>query len=128
MQRGVEPDGCFYLQHVDEMRAKDRIDLRVDPPPDLVIEVDITHASLPKLPLFGQFGVAEVWRYDGERLDMLELEGGRYVLAERSPVLPIVTSDAVSLLFKEDEEEGISGIHRVRQVNAWTQTLVEDTA
>lgn len=125
MHRGFEPDGCFYIQHVAEVRARDRIDLRVDPPPDLVIEVDITHASLPKLPIFAQFGVAEVWRYDGERFDISVLEGGQYVPHVRSRALPIVTADAVSLLLKEGKAEGISGMHWVRRVRTWTQMLAE---
>jgi len=127
MQRGFEPDGCFYMRHAAEMRTKDRIDLRVDPPPELVIEVDITHTSLWKLPIFAQFGVAEVWRYDGERFEIWLLEGGRYVPGVRSRALPVITADAISLLLEEGKDEGITGIHWVRRVRAWMETLVEET-
>ncbi|MHC4089359.1 MAG: Uma2 family endonuclease, partial [Planctomycetota bacterium] len=49
MLRGFEPDTCFYIQHVEQISGKDEIDLTVDPPPDLVLEIDITHPSLDKL-------------------------------------------------------------------------------
>jgi hypothetical protein len=88
----------------------------------LVIEVDITHASLPKLPIFAQFGVAEVWRYDGERFDIQLLEGGQYVSHVRSRALAIVTADSLSLLLlrkakqKESAEStGCAGSARGRR-------------
>ena len=67
LERGFEPDSCFYVQHADQIAGKKRLDLTVDPPPDLV-EVDITHPSLDKLSIFATVGVPEVWRYDGERI------------------------------------------------------------
>jgi Uma2 family endonuclease len=127
IQRGFEPDGCFYIRHAAEMKARDRIDLSVDPPPELVIEVAITHTSLSKLPIFAQFGVTEVWRYDGERFDVWVLEEGRYAPSERSDLLPIISADAISRLLEEGKEEGISGVDWVRRVRAWTRTLVEKT-
>jgi Uma2 family endonuclease len=86
--RGFEPDSCFYLQNAERVRGKDRIDLRIDPPPDLVIEIDITHSSLDKLPIYAQFGVPEVWRYNGQALRILVLEEGAYHERDESLVLP----------------------------------------
>jgi Uma2 family endonuclease len=73
LERGFEPDSCFYVQHVEPIAGKKRLDLTVDPPPDLVLEVDITHPSLDKLSIFAVVGVPEVWRYDGEHVRMLAL-------------------------------------------------------
>src|SRR5215831_8087758 len=78
LSRGFEPDSCFYLQNAARIRGNSRIDLTVDPPPDLVIEVDVTHSSLDKLPIYAALGVPEVWRSDGTRLAILILEGGTY--------------------------------------------------
>ena len=50
------------------MRARDEIDLTVDPAPDLVIEVDLTPFSLNKLLIFAALGVNEIWWYDGRQL------------------------------------------------------------
>ena len=76
--RGFEPDSCFYIEHEAAVRGKTRIDLSRDPPPDLVIEIDITSGSLDKFPLYRQAGVPEIWRYDGRRLTIHNLAGGHY--------------------------------------------------
>ncbi len=58
LQRGFEPDSCFYAQHAARVRGKDRIDLQVDPPPDLVVEIDITHPSY-RVMSFAASGITE---------------------------------------------------------------------
>jgi Uma2 family endonuclease len=58
--RGFEPDASFYIRNEEPIRGKPRIDLSVDPPPDLVVEVDITSPSLDKLTIYAQIGVSEV--------------------------------------------------------------------
>jgi Uma2 family endonuclease len=67
LARGFEPDACFYLDHADAIAPDRPLGLAVDPPPDLVIEVDITRSSLDKFPIYAALGVPEVWRYT-ERL------------------------------------------------------------
>jgi len=32
LARGFEPDECYYLQNAPAVRAKDQVDLSVDPP------------------------------------------------------------------------------------------------
>lgn len=91
LARGFEPDSCFYIQHEADIRGKAFIDLTVDPPPDLVIEVDMSSGSLNKLPLYAQIGVPEIWRYDGQRVRLHTLAGEGYVESERSRVLPPLT-------------------------------------
>jgi Uma2 family endonuclease len=89
--RGFEPDECFYSQNIERVRGKKDIDLDAgDPPPDLVFEVDLTNASLDKLPIFAQIGVAEVWRYAGGQIEMFGLQGEelRYEVLAESTVLP----------------------------------------
>lgn len=89
--RGFESDACFYLANLARVKGKTEIDLQVDPPPDLVIEIDITSSSLDKLAIFASVDVSEVWRYDGSRVRILRLEGAAYVEHEESAVLPGVT-------------------------------------
>ena len=71
-RRGLEPDECYWIQSEPMVRGKDKIDLRRDPPPDLVIEVDWTHSSLDRLAIFAALLVPEVWRFDGQILRNLE--------------------------------------------------------
>lgn len=60
LERGFEPDSCFYIQNEERVRGKDRIDPSVDPPPDLVIEIDLTSPSINKLPVYAPLEIPEV--------------------------------------------------------------------
>lgn len=77
MAAGVEADDCFYIQNEAVIRGKKRIDLTVDPPPDLAIEIDIT--SRTRFNNYEALGVTELWRYDGQSLEINVLEDGKYV-------------------------------------------------
>jgi Uma2 family endonuclease len=77
LQRGFEPDECYYIQSEILVRGRDDIQLEHDPPPDLVIEVDISTSSIDKHALYAAFGIAEAWRFDGERLRFYELQKDR---------------------------------------------------
>lgn len=103
LERGFEPDSCFYIQNEGRIRGKNRIDLTVDPPPDLVVEVDITSPSVNKLPIYARLGVAEVWRYDGRELRILRLENGSYTEVPESPALPPLSSAALSGLVERSK-------------------------
>lgn len=103
LERGFEPDSCFYIQNEEQVRGKDRIDLAVDPPPDLVIEVDITSPSINKLPIYAQLGVPEVWRYDGVKLEILRLGDARYAEVTESTVLLSLTSSVLTGLMERSK-------------------------
>jgi Uma2 family endonuclease len=94
--RGFEPDASFYIRNEERIRGKPGIDLSVDPPPDLVIEVDITSPSLDKFLIYARLGVHEVWRYDGERMTILVLEGSDYAETAESIVLPPGTRNVLT--------------------------------
>ncbi len=72
----------------------------VDPPPDLVIEIDITHPSLDKFPIFAAFGVPEVWRYDGMRVRFYTLIDGQYAEQTTSLIFPSLIAAAVTELLE----------------------------
>ncbi len=95
LARGFEPDACFYIAHAAHMRQRQDIDLTVDPPPDLVIEIDITSTSLNKMPIFAALGVPEVWRYDGQQVHMFLLQAGAYTPVEASAAFPGVTREVI---------------------------------
>ncbi len=85
MAQAVEPDECFYIQHEAAVRGKKRVDLTVDPPPDLAIEIDLT--SRTSLGNYEALGVPELWRYDG-RLRIYVLQQGKYVESPTSSLFP----------------------------------------
>ncbi len=76
---GAEPDECFYIYNIDAVRGKKRLDLAEDPPPDLVVEIDVTSSSRTRLQVYADLGVAEVWIYDGESLVIQQLQNGVYL-------------------------------------------------
>jgi len=85
-QKAVEPDECFYIQHEQSVRGKDRIDLEVDPPPDLALEIDITHRS--HFDNYQVLGIPELWRFDGNNLNILILDTGIYHSSTTSRQFP----------------------------------------
>jgi Uma2 family endonuclease len=114
LKRGFEPDSCFYIENAERSRGKDRIDLAVDPPPDLVIEIAITHAALDKLPIYAQFGVPEVWRYNGEAIRIRRLEGGDY--RERGGSLALPGVDGATLTCFLEERKALRHADWLRKV------------
>ena len=94
--KGFELDSCYYFLHAGEVRDKDEIDLTVDPPPELVIEVDVTSNSLDRFPIFAAVGVAEVWRYKAGAVTIFVLRDGEYHPVANSLALPILTAEAIT--------------------------------
>jgi Uma2 family endonuclease len=117
--RGFEPDSCFYIQQAARVRGKEKIDLTTDPPPDLVIEIDLTHPSLNKFPIYTHIGVPEVWRYDGSQVHMLRLDNGEYNETEYSLALPLLTAE-IATQFVEASTE-LSSPAWLRRVRTWVQ-------
>jgi len=121
IQRGFEPDSCFYVQNLDRVRGKRTIDLRIDPPPDLVVEIDISSPSIPKLPIFAEFGVPEVWRHADGVLQILALQEGQYVPAAVSRVLPSVTAAALNELLAESRD--LDDTEWIERIRAWARRI-----
>jgi Uma2 family endonuclease len=90
MAQAIEADDCFYIKNEAAIRGKRRIDLSVDPPPDLAIEIDIT--SRTQFNNYEALGVPELWKYNGRQLQVNVLQEGKYVESNASynfPNLPI---------------------------------------
>jgi Uma2 family endonuclease len=78
------------------MRGVREFDLTRHPPPDLVIEVDITSPSIAKFPIYLAFGVPEIWHFKDERVRFFRLAQGNYVSVNESMALPSITAEAVT--------------------------------
>lgn len=92
LARGLEPDQCYYIQSEPVVWDKAQIDLAIDPPPDLAIEIDMSSSSLNRLSIYADLGVPEVWRYDGAVLTIYRLEAHNYQPCDRSFVFPQLTA------------------------------------
>jgi len=101
LRRGFEPDSCFYFQHADAMRPRMEIDPEVDPPPELILEIDITRDSFDRFPIFAAMSVPEVWRYSDSGVTFFSLEGASYQAISRSKAIPILTPETATHLLEE---------------------------
>jgi Uma2 family endonuclease len=86
MRQAVEPDTSFYIQNQAAVIGKNRIDLNIDPPPDLAIEIDIT--SRTRFENYEILGVTELWRYQQQGLEIFLLQSGKYIKSQSSPNFP----------------------------------------
>ncbi|MBD2111271.1 MULTISPECIES: Uma2 family endonuclease [Cyanophyceae] len=106
LSKGLEPDQCYYIQHEQAVRGKDEIDLTVDPPPDLAIEIDHTSSFLDRIAIYAALGVPEVWRFDGATLTIFALINGRYCSQAASTVLPLLRQDTLLRFLQTSQTMG----------------------
>lgn len=105
-RKGAEPDTCFYIQNAARISGKRRIDLTIDPPPDIVVEIDVTRDSTRKLQFYAGLGVPELWYYDEGSACIYVLTNQSYVEVSSSPTFPVLTSEALSQALEQCKNEG----------------------
>jgi Uma2 family endonuclease len=121
-RKGLEPDECYYIQHAADIRGKDRLNLKVDPPPDLAVEVDITHRSIDREPVYAALGIPELWRFDHPELTVLLLDAdGKYRSSSQSTSLPFLPMDKFKTFLLRLETEEQTAV--LREFRDWVITL-----
>lgn len=107
LQRGAEPDCAYYIQNQPKVAGK-TVDFSQDPPPDLVVEVDITHTDIDKNRLYASLGVPEFWRYNGQQLKIYTLQESQYVECDRSPTFPWMQKEYLYNFLEEAQQDEIA--------------------
>jgi Uma2 family endonuclease len=127
IQKGIEPDACFYLKNEPEVRNKLSIDLNQgDIPPDLAIEIDITSGSLDKFPIYAALGVPEIWRYDGNNLQFYGLNQETHSYEEITQSLAFPFLD-ITLIPQWLEQRLIIGeTATLKQVRQWVKEQIKE--
>jgi Uma2 family endonuclease len=92
LQKSAEPDNAYYIQNAEAVAGRN-VDFATDPPPDLIVEVDITHTDILKNKFYAQLAVPEFWRFNGKFLHIYQLQKGEYVEIDRSPTFPQVPKE-----------------------------------
>jgi Uma2 family endonuclease len=119
-RRGLEPDHSWWIAQEPQVRGKRHIDLRVDPPPDLAVEMDVTSSSLDRMSIYAKLGVPEVWRLSAQGLTFQELQpDGTYAAIPASRAFPLVTPAVLSryLALRATLDETTV----IRQFRSWVQ-------
>ena len=119
LQKGVEPDECYYITNEELVRGKIKFDFNHDPPPDLAIEIDIASSSLDRLTIYAALGIREIWRFDGENLFIYCLQYGNYQEQEKSNVLPILSRSVILNFLIRRGEKGENAL--LREFREWLQ-------
>ncbi|WP_414588106.1 Uma2 family endonuclease [Scytonema sp. PCC 10023] len=105
MTQAVEPDACFYIQNQAAVIGKNRLDMSVEPPPDLAIEIDLT--SRTQLDNYQILGVPELWRYGKQGLQINVLQAGKYIESDSSPTFP--NTPIIELVNQYVQQSQLSG-------------------
>lgn len=123
IERSAEPDSCFYIQNADRIQGR-KLDLEINPPPDLVIEVDLTSSSSRRLKIYSDLGVPEIWQYTkkGMTINRLDREGKQYLVCEFSPTFSIVSAAVLDRLLAMAETENDGAI--IRSLRTWIREQV----
>ncbi|MEM6351503.1 MAG: Uma2 family endonuclease [Cyanobacteria bacterium P01_D01_bin.14] len=119
LDRGAEPDDAYYIQNQPLVVGRD-VNLAQDPPPDLVVEVDITHTDIDKLRLYADMGVPELWRYNGEIWRIYQLESGDYQEVAVSPTFPKVPKAKLYEFLATARQDEVEAEMALR---AWVRSL-----
>lgn len=116
--KGAEPDKCYYLQNEPLVRGR-TVDLDQDPPPDLVVEIDISHSDIDKDTLYAQMAIPEFWRFNGHTLKIFQLQQGQYQEVSVSPSFPWVPLEVFYRFLQQCQDMGETRAYQ--ELRAWVQ-------
>ncbi len=120
LDRGLEPDQCFYVANANRILGKEELDLSVDPPPDLAIEVEITLRAIKRVPIYESLGIPELWRDDGEHVRVFKLSAaGRYEETAKSLGFPMLPPHQIDRLL--GLATGMDEMNWTRTVREWVK-------
>jgi Uma2 family endonuclease len=123
MAQGIEPDQCFYIQNEAKVRGKKRLDLEIDPPPDLALEIDVTSRTYTNI--YEKLGVPELWRFEKGRLQINVLQDGKYIDVAESRIFPgLPLKDVLEQYAVQIVQNGRN--KTIRQFRSWVQSQIVD--
>ncbi|MDY6785012.1 MAG: Uma2 family endonuclease [Cyanobacteriota bacterium] len=120
LDRSPEPDNAYYIQNQYRVAGR-KINLQQDPPPDLVVEVDITHTDINKLQLYASLGVPEFWRYNGQVWRIYQLQNGEYKEVQSSPTFPLVTKER---FYRFLQQARVDEVEAEQSFRAWVREQI----
>ncbi|MEO0349696.1 MAG: Uma2 family endonuclease [Cyanobacteria bacterium P01_A01_bin.15] len=122
LDKGAEPDNAYYIQNQPKVAGK-TVDLKTDPPPDIVVEVDITHTGVDKNRLYASLGVPEFWRFDGDVWRIYCLMGNAYEETETSPTFSFVKKEDLYRFLEEAHRDEVEAEINLRN---WIRDFISE--
>lgn len=119
---GKEADQSFYIQNEAIVRNKLKIDLTIDPPPDLAIEIDTTHSSIDKMAVYAGLKVPEVWRFKNGKITINILTDAGYVESETSLAFGEFPVKELVRFMQLGSEKGENA--RLREFREWVRSIL----
>ena len=125
MKRGLEPDDSYWIANEPAVRGKRKLNLKVDPAPDLAIEIDLTSSSLNRMSIYATLKIPEVWRVNEGSLTFHVLgDNGKYAETSESLSFPgLKPGDLMQFiaLYEQTDEMDL-----MQQFRAWVRQRIAD--
>jgi Uma2 family endonuclease len=127
LDRGFEPDNCYWVHNEAAVREKMTWEPEIDPPPDVSIEVEVNRSAINRMGIFASFKIPEVWRYDGTDLRIFLLQAdGAYKESDKSLAFPAISIKELIKFFPPvGNTDYLSAVAAVR---AWVRSLLGKSA
>jgi Uma2 family endonuclease len=123
LDRGFEPDNCYWIANELAIRQKLTWDAMGDPPPDLMTEIEVSRSALDRMKIFAAFGIPEIWCFDGEAIRIYLLQAdGNYQLSEHSLAFPTIPVKELAQFFPPIGNADL--LSAVRAVRAWVRSAI----
>ncbi len=113
LKQGAEPDNAYYIQNQPLVKGRN-VNFSQDPPPDLVVEVDITHTDIEKNKFYANIGVQEFWRFNGQVWLIYQLQNGSYIEVTASPTFPKVPKERLYAFLEQAKDDEIAAVQSLR--------------
>jgi Uma2 family endonuclease len=122
LKGAAEPDNCYYLrENVKKIQKRKSIDMHLDPPPDLIVEVDLSSSSTKKIDFYAMLGVIEFWKYAKSSIKFFRLDNGSYIETEHSLNFPFLTADIMAECINKGLSEDL--LDAKSKLRAWVRTV-----
>ena len=118
LQRGIEPDECWWIAHESQVRGVREFDVQRDPPPDLAVEVEITSSLVNRVSIYAALQVPEIWRFNGTTLRFCILQqDGTYRDGEHSLAFPFLKPEHLTPFLQMEARKDETT--RMREFVSW---------
>lgn len=122
LQISIEADSCFYIQNLPAIDQALTVSLPKNPPPDLMVEVDLTRKSLSRRSIYSRLGVPEIWRCDDKKLQIYHLQAGQYERIPNSLIFPELSLEVLPKIIKDHLKSGRAAVRN--EFHKWLRMVV----